>query len=170
MDITNRRSAMKLIEEATGQVLDVDIREGDKVRIIRQETIEAIHAQETVPLNKGKRFVKQFPDVAEKICAVLSPNEVWLLNALIPYVGTNSGILRHHNGKFLTRQQIVGLCEGRLSRPTVDRTICDMVSHGVLAKCYVRDVKAYIMNPYICQNGSRANATLLSLFKGGWWS
>ena len=171
MDFINNRSSMVIVEADTGCPLDVDIRPGDKVRVIRAGTMNALREADgnTVPLNTGRKFIKMFPDVSARLMQRLNPYEFWLLNALLPYMGINSGVLKHRNGTFLSRSHIVAMCGDYLSASTVDRALNGLVKHGVLAKCYVKDHKAYIMNPYICQNGSKANSTLLTLFSKTEW-
>jgi hypothetical protein len=172
MDFTNNLSSMRLIEDETGAVLDVAIHKGDKVRIIRKEQQEAKRKYEenTVALNTGRKFVKQFPDMSARLCRRLSPNAVWLLNMLTPYVGVNSGILRYKNGGFLKRIDILGLCGETMSEATVDRVVAELCQRGILAKCAIENRRAFIMNPYVMQNGSRANATLLALFEDTEWA
>lgn len=172
MDFTNHSSAMRLVEDETGDVLDVVINAGDKVRVIRKEQAEAKRKMEenTVAVNSGRHFVKQFPDQSARLCERLSPNAVWLLNALMPYVGINSGILRVRNGQFLKRIDILKKCVRSMPERTTDRAITELCQRGVLAKCTVENKRAFIMNPYVMQNGSRANATLLALFKDTEWA
>lgn len=172
MDYTNHSSAMWLVEEATGDVVDMVINAGDKVRVIRKEQAEAKRKMEenTVPLNGNRHFVKQFPDQSARLCERLSPNGIWLLYALMPYVGMNSGILRVRNGQFLKRIDILKKCAPSMSERTVDRAVTELCHRGVLAKCTVENKRAFIMNPYVMQNGSRANATLLALFKETEWA
>jgi hypothetical protein len=172
MDYTNHSSAMRLVEENTGIVLDLQINAGDKVRVIRKEQEQARQQMErdTVAVNNGRKFVKQFPDHAARLCERLSPNAVWLLNVLIPYVGINSGILRVRNGHFLKRTDILKRCECSMSSSTAERAVRELCQRGVLAKCTVENKRAFIMNPYVVQNGSRANATLLALFKDTEWA
>lgn len=171
MDIINNANGMILSDVDTGEVLVDSIQPGDKVRIIRKEQLEAKRRLEadTVPLNNGRKFIKQFPDMSARLCERLTPNAVWLLNLLMPYVGMNSGIIRHRNGAFVKRTDIVRLCGTILAERTADRAISELCEKGVLAKCTVKNKRAFIMNPYVMQNGSRANATLLGLFKDTEW-
>lgn len=171
MDIVNNASGMVLSDEETGEVLVDSIQPGDKVRIIRKEQIEAKRRLDanTVPCNTGRKFIKQFPDLSGLLCERLSPNAVWLLNLLMPYVGINSGIIRYRNGSFVKRTDIVRLCGAAMAERTADRAVSELCEKGVLAKCTVKNKRAFIMNPYVVQNGSRANATLLGLFKDTEW-
>lgn len=169
--LNNGASSVRLIDDGTGELLDIEIRSGDKLRVIRKEQLEAKNRLEadTVPINSGRRFIKQFPDLSARLCERLSPNAIWLLNAVTPYVGINSGILRFRNGNFLKTSDIVRLCERSMSISTVERTISELCRRGVFAKCTVENKRAFIVNPYVMQNGSRANATLLALFKDTEW-
>lgn len=172
MEVTNNASAMRLVEDDTGNVLDVVINAGDKVRVIRKEQVDAKRRMEanTVPLNGGRKFVKQFPDISAKLCERLTPNAMWMLQVLIPYVGINSGVLKNRNGTFLKRSDILNKCVKSMSERTADRAVTELCQRGVLAKCTVENRRAFIMNPYVLHNGSRANATLLSLFKDTEWA
>ena len=158
MDIINNANGMILSDEETGEVLVDGIQPGDKVRIIRKEQLEAKRRLEadTVPLNSGRKFIKQFPDMSARLCERLTPNAVWLLNLLMPYVGMNSGIIRHRNGAFVKRTDIVRLCGTVLAERTADRAVSELCEKGVLTTAGM-------------QNGSRANATLLGLFKDTEW-
>lgn len=171
MDYINRCSGMTLVSDDTGEALEVDISPGDLVRIIRAQSMETAMriSRENVPVNAGRQFVKIFPDVIPRLCRDIGKDGVVLLTLLLPYVGANSGILRHTNGQFVSRQYIVEICGDVLSRAAVDRALGDLVRHGVMAKCWVKDKKAYIVNPYLFQNGSKANQTLLSLFQDSGW-
>lgn len=170
MDIVNNAGNMLLVEEETGSLVDM-IGQGDTVRIIRENQKAAKRRMdaETISFNSGRKFVKQFPDLSARLCERLSPNAVWLLNLLAPYVGMNSGIVRYRNGTFVKRTDIVKWCAATMSERTADRAVTELCERGVLAKCTVRNKKAFIMNPYVMQNGSRANATLLGLFKDTEW-
>ena len=57
-----------------------------------------------------------------------------------------------------------------MSERTAERAITELCQRGVLAKCTVENKRAFIMNPSVMQNGSRANATLLALFKDTEWA
>lgn len=118
----------------------------------------------------GRSFVKQFPDVSERLCRVLNANEVWLYNFLIPFVCTNSGVLKAPGGVVIDRPALVSLAAEYMSQPTVYRTVAGLLAKGVLARCYVQDEQLYVMNPYVCHRGSRANATLLTLFQNTEWA
>jgi hypothetical protein len=172
VDIVNNAANMLLVEESTGAVILDGIEPGDKVRVIPAEQIEAKRKMEadTVVCNGGRRFVKTFPDMSAKLCERLSPNAVWMLHALTPYVGINSGIVRYRNGNVLKRSDIVKLCGSVLAERTADRAVSELCERGVLAKCTVQGKRAFIMNPYVMHNGSRANATLLGLFKDTEWT
>lgn len=172
MDIVNNVGGMFLVEKETGTVVVEDIEPGDKVRIIPavQVTAKKKLESDTVAFNTGRRFVKQFPDLSGKLCEHLTPNAVWLLQLLIPFVGINSGILRHRNGVVLKRTDIVRLCGAALAERTADRAVSELCEKGVLARCTVQGKRAFIMNPYVLHNGSRANATLLGLFKDTEWA
>ncbi len=172
MDIINDVGGMLLVERETGTVLVDDIGPGDKVRIIPavQVTAQKAMQADAVDFNTGRRFVKQFPDLSGRLCERLSPNAVWLLTMLIPYVGINSGLLRYRNGQFVKRTDIVRLCRSALAERTADRAVSELCDKGVLAKCTVQGKRAFLVNPYVLHNGSRANATLLGLFKDTEWA
>ena len=69
MDYVNNRSSMVIVETDTGCPLDLDIRPGDKVRVIRAGTLESLRDTNgnTVPLNTGRKFIKMFPDVSVRL-------------------------------------------------------------------------------------------------------
>lgn len=166
----NNRSCVGLVDEDTGEIFQT-VGVGDQIRIIRKSSIESFKriSEETVSVNSGRDFVKQFPDISEKLCKLLIPVELWTLNFLIPYVGINSGILKTVSGEFITREYMLEKCKGVVSRSTIDRSLAGLVGKGVLAKCYIKNKKCYIMNPFVCHRGSKANETLLGLFQHSGW-
>lgn len=125
--------------------------------------------EEYVPCNDGRGFVKMFPDIAGKLLRGLCPSELWLMVALLPYIGANSGILQHPNGRFLTRGNLVEQYADIQSTRTVDRALSGLLTKGILAKCIIRGRAAYLANPYVFQRGNQANATLLTLFDPSRW-
>lgn len=167
----NNVSESYLVNSDTGSVVTV-IRPQDRVRVIRKESIENFQKlkDESVLINADRQFVKQFPDIAEKLCTELNPNEIWLLTFLIPYIGTNSGILKLPGGKLMGKADVVKLAASSMSKTVVYRTIAGLLDKGVLARCYVQNDMYYIVNPYVCHRGNKANATLLNLFKNTKWA
>lgn len=166
----NRGDALLVVESGTGSVAAV-VEPGDSIRIVRGESIRSFQAlrDTMIPLNNGREFVKLFPDVSAALSRRLTPIELSVLFLVIPFIGMNSGILVHGNGEFVTRKYLVALTEGQYSTRALDRALSGLVAKGVLAKCYIRGKTAYIANPYLFQRGSKANATLLTLFdKAGW--
>lgn len=169
MSLVNRGSALLTVDSGTGELTPIVINTGD--RIVRRESVASYRELQDkyVPLNSGREFVKLFPDVAAMLFRRLSAVELSVLYLLLPYVGANHGILVHGNGEFVTRKFLVMQYADVVSARTIDRALSGLVAKGVLAKCYIRGKTAYIANPYLFQRGSKANATLLTLFdKAGW--
>lgn len=167
--IANNRSDMVILESGTGEYVDT-VHVGDTVNIIRKSQIQSKKTlDEAVRCNAGRLFVKQFPDSMERLCKRLTPNAIWLLNFLVPYIGINSGIVKFKNGRFVKTKDIINRCAETMKEKTVKRTLSELRSKGVLAKCYVQNKSAFIVNPFVMQNGSLANPTLLSLFKETEW-
>lgn len=166
--LVNNRTQSNIVDADTGELLGT-ANPGDCIKVIRRSSIESFVKlqNDTVDLNKGRDFVKQFPDISEKLCAALNGNEMWLLMFLMPYVGINSGILKTKSGSFVSRAFL--LERVTLSRAALDRALDGLVKHGILAKCYIKNDKCYIMNPHVCHRGSKANETLLSLFINTEW-
>lgn len=171
MNYVSETDSLLLVEQGTGTIFGV-ADPGDVVKVISKEQLEARRKMEqhSVPLNTGRKFIKQFPDLSARLCERLSPNAVWLLCTLTPYIGMNSGILRFRNGQFLKRVDIWRICEGSMPERTADRAVTELCVRGVLAKCTVENRRAFLVNPYVMQNGSRANATLLTLFQDTEWA
>ena len=166
----NNVSQSQLIDLDTGELITT-INPGDRVRVTRKESIESFTKiqEEYIELNKGRNFVKQFPDISERLCSTLSGNELWLFTFLMPFVGTNSGVLKLRNGVAVDRKILVGLCRENMSKSAIYRAVDGLIAKGVLGMCYVGDERYYVMNPHVCQRGSRANATLLTLFRNTEW-
>lgn len=167
----NNVSPSQLIDTDTGELVTT-VNPGDRVRITRKESIESFVKiqEEYVELNKGRNFVKQFPDISERLCETLNGNELWLFTFLIPFVGTNSGVLKLRNGIAVDRRALVKMCSANMSKSVLYRAVDGLIAKGILALCYVGDERYYVMNPHVCQRGSRANATLLTLFRNTEWA
>lgn len=172
MDITNNVSGMLLVERDTGAIVVDGISPGDKVRIIRAEQIWAKQRleRENVSVNEGRKFVKVFPSAAAALCDRLSPNALWVMHRLLPYVRINSGALRHCNGVYLKRKDIVQMCAPVLSERTADRAVSELCDRGVLAKGEVNERRAFFVNPYVVNNGSRAPQEVVNIFANTEWA
>ena len=170
MNIRNNGAPVRMFEMETGEDIGIEVNSGDMIRVIRGESIASFKAllENSVVINSGREFIKQFPEISERLCNALTPQEMWLLTALIPYVGANSGVLKLSNGEFLSRRHIVERYHN-VSDRTIERSLSGLVEKGVLAKCYVKNKRAFIMNPYVLHRGSKANATLLTLFSKTEW-
>lgn len=171
MKLHNEGAPLCLVDTDTGEsLLTVDT--GDTVTLTRAASKICFKRlrEEYVPCNDGRGFVKLFPDIAGQLLHCLSAAELWLLVALLPYIGLNSGILQHPNGRFLTRGNLVEQYADIQSARTIDRALSGLLAKGVLAKCTIRNRSAYLANPYVFQRGQQANATLLSLFDPARWN
>ena len=147
------------VSAETGEFTGIVLRDGDV--ITRKKENEELY------INRGRAFVKMFPDAAEELCRRLSANGLYTCFVLLPYISRDSGILKKKNGAFL---DIKYLCSktGK-SDKTIRRGMSELLKEGVLAKSTIKRRQAYIANPYVFQNGIKANATLLQLFdRSGW--
>lgn len=163
-----------VVSTETGAIVG-EVYEGDKLRLVRQNSISSyrdishVGEGEALRVNRGRRFAKVFSDNIDRLCEVLSPNDLYLLFRLIPYSGVNNGVLRHRNGAGVTRSQIVDMCKGKLSRSSVDRSLSALSKAGILASEKIEKRKAYILNPFVVQNGNLADKGLLRLFGKTEW-
>ena len=171
VDIVNNASGMVLVEKETGAVVE-NIGVGDKVRIIPavQLTAQKEMKADTIPFGCGRRFVKLFPDNSKRLCERLSPNALWILQRLVPYVGMNGGVLRHSNGKPLKRADVARLCLPTLAERTADRAVTELCNCGVMGKAFLNGKRVLLINPYVLQNGSNASASLLKVFEETEWA
>lgn len=169
MGFRNNGSPLYTVDSETGEITPLIIDTGD--RVVRSRSVQSYKEirEEYVALNEGRPFIKLFPDMAAALMERLTATEMQTLFLLLPYVGMNSGILMHQNGKFLTRKHLISCYADARSTRTLDRSMQGLVKKGVLAKCYIQDKMAYIANPYLFQRGSKANATLLTLFEKTEW-
>ena len=170
MGFQNNGSPLYTVDSQTGELTPLVIDTGD--RVIRSRSVQSYREirEEYVSLNEGRPFIKLFPDMAAALTERLTAAEIQTLFLLLPYVGINSGILMHTNGKFLTRKHMVSRYADARSTRTLDRSMQGLVRKGVIAKCYIQEKMAYIANPYLFQRGSKANATLLTLFEKTEWA
>ena len=170
MGFTNNGSPLYTVDSETGEVTPLVIETGDRVVRSRSLRCYAEIREEYVALNEGRPFIKLFPDMAAALSERLTASEMQTLFLLLPYVGTNSGILRHPKGKFLTRKRLLADHAGTQGVRTIDRSLQGLAKKGVLAKCCIQEKTAYLINPYLFQRGSKANATLLTLFEKTEWA
>ena len=170
MRLVNSGAPLYIVSADTGESV-LEVAPGDTVTLTRAASRAHFRQirEDYVPCNDGRGFVKLFPDIACRLLRSLCPSELWLMMALIPYIGTNSGILQHPNGQFLTRGHLVKQYAELQSARTVDRALSGLLEKGVLAKCTIRKRVAYLANPYVFQRGNQANSTLLGLFDPVRW-
>lgn len=169
MGFVNNGNPLYTIDSDTGEYTGLVIGSGD--RVVRSKSVESFKKlqDDYIPFNDGRDFVKVFPDLAAKLCKRLTPLEMWCVIAIQPYIASNSGILMYRNGKFLSRGYLVDEYKNDQSERNIDRALSGLISKGILAKCKIGGKVAYIANPHVFQRGSKANATLLSLFRYTDW-
>lgn len=169
MNVHIHSEPLLTVSSETGEVTSLVLTDGDVVR--KKDDIPQAQS-----INRGRNFVKMFPDTADELCKRLSGAGLMMCFSILPYIARDSGILKKRNGAFVTRQYLcerIGDNTDKGTR-TIDRGLSELLREGILAKSTVKGRVAYIANPYVFQNGVKANPTLLSLFdksgwkKGGW--
>lgn len=159
MNVHIHSEPLLTVSSDTGEFTGLVLEEGDVVR--KKDPAEA------QVINRGRSFVKLFPDISDELCRRLSGAGLLLCFSILPYIARDSGILKKRNGAFITRKYLCDHVEK--GARTVDRGLSELLREGILAKSTVRGKVAYIANPYVFQNGVKANPTLLSLFERSGW-
>ena len=138
--------------------------EGDKV--VRKQTTD--YLQDTVVMLPDEPFVKVHTRILTDLAKTLSGTEMTVLIYLLQFISYESGVLKHSNGKLLTKSFIMSDMDipksttNKVLKSLADKLIIRATSNG-------KDIE-YIANPYLFMRGKRINKTLYDLFKDSTWA
>jgi predicted transcriptional regulator len=157
-----------IIDIETGKVTH-DIREGDKVRIIREKQSRPNKRSEPqIYINKEEPFIKVYTKPLFELSKSLSGTESQFINYLIQFVRYDTGILAYSNGKHITRTSMVK--DTGLSKKTIDRLIISLSDKEILGKHKTGRCVTLTVNPFIFMRGHKVNQTLYEFFKDSKWA
>jgi len=152
-----------MFDAETGEQAGV-IREGD--RILRKQSAE--HLLDTIEILENEPFVKTYLKPMFHVAKCLSGPEVQFLHYLLPYLSYESGMLKHSNGKPVTRAYMAE--EIGTSTRTIDRMIKKLKEKQILSRNTVGKESQYFLNPYLFMRGKRVNKTLVDMFRNTRWA
>ena len=161
-----RRKA--LIDIDTGELL-TEIRHGDKIKIIRAESLACIGDDNgTVRINQEEDFVKVYTRSLFEISKVLTGIENQLMNYLITYMSYNTGIFADGQGRIIRRSRMAE--ETGNDERTIDRILEGLIRKQVIGKHRTGRMVCFLGNPYIFMKGSMVNKTLKKMFENTKWA
>ena len=150
-----------IIDKDTGEIIRT-LDEPYELRMKKQQEYLDTH----VTLNKGREFTKLFEDIA-LVVKGLSGAAVVITCILATHIRFESNLVAHDNGVPITSRDIE-LMTG-YSEKTVKRSMADLVSHKIFARCYSGRTYKYFANPYVFCKGEKFNKTLVDMFNGYLW-
>ena len=113
----------KYLINEDGVVLNT-INEGDKVKIVRKETLDFIKSEDDlIEINKGEPFIKIYPSVIDCLLDEdLSSADYRIIFICMKYLRYDSGaVMYENNGNFLSQKDIIALT--KLGKKTVYNSI-----------------------------------------------
>lgn len=174
------------MEEIKGYLLDSDgivtqeIKEGDKVRITRANSIKSfkdIKDNEPFNFNVKSDFIKFYTNAIDSLVNEnMSGTEYRVCIKLLKYIQYESGLIGYSNGKYLTKEAILNvLNEGckeknKITLRTLERAIETLTDKKIFAKTRIGNEIKFYVNPFIFMKGQLINKTLYSLFKNSKWA
>jgi len=146
-----------VVDTSTGEILN---REGDKVRIVRKESIEHL---KSVTSMEGRQFYKGYVEELRLILPKLSQAEKSFLMSLSPNIIYYSCLLAFPNGHELNIGNMTQL--SGYSKKTVIKLLQSLKEKDIVYRgTNSRNIQWY-MNPWLFSKGHTSNKVLKSMFK-----
>lgn len=167
---SGREMKEKYLINEDGVILNT-IKEGDKVKIVRKETLDFIKSEDDlIEINKGEPFIKIYPNVIDSLLNEdLSSADYKIIFICMKYLRYDSGaVMYENNGNFLSQKDIIALT--KLGKKTVYNSIEKLVSKKILHKGVTGKEYQLFMNPFIFMKGTKVNKTLYAMFKKSKWN
>ena len=147
----------------------------DKSRIV----IETYEEEDTVLFKKEDGFVKVFDDIIPKLLEELTPSELKVVIALMPYVSYTDCVIRtskHGNSDIMSMKQIAEAVHMEYANATrvmsslAKKGVVGLHSTGSILKNYKgKKNKVYTVNPYIYCRGIRVNRAVYDFYQNSGW-
>ena len=156
-----------IIDITTGEVIN-EIREGDKVKITRKESLK--HISNNVEINDKERFIKFYTSILKDLREEkLTQAEFTIVTVCLEHLSYLSGAVKYeNNGEFLTPQDFEKITG--LSERTIIRSINRLVSLKILHKGKTGKDYQLFVNPFIFMKGAEVNRTLYDMFRKSKWN
>lgn len=147
-----------VVSTDTGEVLS-DIRDGDRLRIIRKESIESFKSRE----KWGGQFFKGYTDELRHVLPTLTQSEKSMLLSIAPYVSYFDCHLEYPNGRDVTLNGIVRI--SGYTRKTTIKVLKSLVDKDIMYRGHNSKNNQWFVNPWLFSRGNTINKVLKAMFK-----
>jgi len=166
-----------VVSDETGEIID-EIYSGDKIVRMTEskKKKEAYKQQHVLNFNKGVSFVKTFSEAAYILSMMLSPKECQFVMGLNKFISYEDCSIKNGYGTdehFMSLKELSEEMHVEYSR--CSRIMTSLISKGVIGKFETGNIidgkreYHFLMNPYICINGSNPEKSVCKHFKGTGW-
>lgn len=146
-----------VVDTQTGEVIN---REGDRVRVIRKESLDAFNNKKVW----GKeQFTKAYNSELRKVLPMLSKREKALLMSIAPYISYHDCHLEWSNGKDIDFNAIARISD--YSRNTTKATLAELKSRDIIYEGENSQNDQWFVNPWLFSRGNTINKVLQTMFK-----
>jgi hypothetical protein len=157
-----KRSSL-MVNPDTGEITD-EIYEGDRVRIIRKESLDyLVNTQSDFQEWHIENFYKANAPELRKIMQDLSVYEKAFIFAMATYVGYDDCCIKYPNGNDIGTEDLIKLTG--FGRTKLFETIESLVKKDVIYKGKNSHGRQYFINPWLFCKGNRINVVLKAMFK-----
>jgi hypothetical protein len=163
MSTINNNIRAILVDPNTGERLG-ELNHGDAIK--RKSTSDFLSS--TLEILHDEPYIKTYVKPMFELSKTLSGSEMQMIHFLTAYISYESGMLKHGNGKPVTRGYIADATG--MSIKSVDRILHNLRDHQVLGRNVVGREVQYFANPYLFMRGRRINKTLHDMFKNSRWA
>ena len=148
-----------IVDAETGEACN-EIREGDRHRVVRKESIDYLSQHQDWRI---EHFYKGHTDEIRKLMRELSINEKAFLFSVAVYVGYEDCCIKYSNGKDITTEDLINLTG--LSRNVFYETVKELAKKDIIYIGKNSKNRQYFVNPWLFCKGSRINKVLRTMFK-----
>lgn len=146
-----------LVDTKTGEVLNEP---GDKIRLIREESIDYLKGQKTW---ESHAFFKGYVDELRKVLPTLDKNEKSFLMSLSPYISYFDCHLQWSNGKDITIDGMTRI--SGYTRKTVIKILASLLEKDIVYRGKNSTSYQWFVNPWLFSRGNTINKVLQTMFK-----
>ena len=148
-----------IVDAETGEACN-EIREGDRHRVVRKESIDYLSQHQDW---KMEHFYKGHTDEIRKLMRELSTNEKAFLFSVVVYVGYEDCCIKHPNGKDITTSDLMEITG--LGKSYFYETVNGLIKKDIIYKGKNSKNRQYFVNPWLFCKGNRINKVLKTMFK-----
>ena len=148
-----------IVDAGTGEIKNT-VRSGDKLKIVRKESIEYLAQFQDW---KIEHFYKGHIDEMRKLIQELSMPEKAFLFSIAVYVGYEDCCLKFPNGSDISTKELLELTD--LGKTCFHETLKSLIKKDILYKGKNSKSRQYFINPWLFCKGNRINKVLKTMFK-----